>query len=179
MSEKQCYHCHQWIDQAQQKTHDCWTTTPEKLIEPLSEDLRDAWERVRETALSFGEQRSYASHKSIMFSRKACYCFVRPKRDRLELCFFLGRALKTPRVKKIARVSKRKFSHLVHVVHRDEVESPLTDWLQEAYEVSQKLSLRPAPRKKAVSAKRRATPKRKKKARLKKASRKPSRAKAD
>ena len=44
----------------------------------------------------FGDQRVYASHKSIMFSRKSYYFFVRPKRNFLEICVFLGRTLKAP-----------------------------------------------------------------------------------
>jgi|SRR6516165_2434735 len=48
--------------------HDCWTTTEEALTQDLSEELRDAWERLRETAARFGDQRIYASHKSIMFT---------------------------------------------------------------------------------------------------------------
>jgi hypothetical protein len=102
----------------------------------LSEDLRDAWERLRETATSFGEQRIYASHKSIMFSRQSCYFFVRPKRNVLELCAFLDRALKAPQVRRVARASRSKFAHLIHIRHREEVEPPITDWLQEAYELS-------------------------------------------
>ena len=50
---------------------------------------------------TFGEQRIYASHHSIMFSRKSCYFFVRPKRKRLEVCIFLGRALKAPQVRRV------------------------------------------------------------------------------
>lgn len=46
--------------------HDCWTTTETALTQDLSEDLRDAGERIRETAVSFGEQRIYASHNSIL-----------------------------------------------------------------------------------------------------------------
>ena len=95
---RECYHCKQWIEDF--STHDCWTTTPEALTRDLPEELREAWERLRETALDFGEQRVYASHSSIMFSRKACYCFVRPKPRRLELFIFLGRAIKAPQVKK-------------------------------------------------------------------------------
>jgi hypothetical protein len=26
--------------------------------------------------------------------------------------------------------------HIIHIQHRDEVEAPITDWLQEAYELS-------------------------------------------
>ncbi len=79
MAGWECYHCKQWIEEGE--PHDCWTTTEAALTAGLSEDLRDAWERLRETAVEFGEQRIYASHDSIMFSRKACYFFVRPKRQ--------------------------------------------------------------------------------------------------
>jgi hypothetical protein len=87
-------------------------------------------------AFSFGGQRIYASHKSIMFSRKSCYFFVRPKRSFLELCVFLCRTLKTPQLRRVDRVSKSKLVHVIHIKHRDEVEAPITDWLQEAYELS-------------------------------------------
>jgi hypothetical protein len=74
-----------------------------------------------------------------MFSRKACYFFVRPKKAFLEIWFFLGRKLKDPRVRKVVPTSKVKIGHLIHVKHRDEVESPITDWLKEAYDASEKL----------------------------------------
>ena len=67
MAGRECYHCKQWVEEGE--AHDCWTTTEAALTQDLSEDLRDAWERLRETAVSFGDQRIYASHKSIMFSR--------------------------------------------------------------------------------------------------------------
>ena len=132
MAGRECYHCKQWIEEGE--AHDCWTTTEAALTRELSEDLRDAWERIRESAASFGDQRIYASHKSIMFSRKSCYFFVRPKRNFLEVCIFLGRALKSPLVRRVDRSSKSKFWHIVQIRHRDEVESPVTDWLKEAYD---------------------------------------------
>ena len=138
MPGRECFHCKQWVEPGE--THDCWTTTEAALTEDLSEDLRDAWDRLRETAAAFGEQRIYASHSSIMFSRKACYFFVRPKKNFLELWIFLGRTVKAPQVRKVIRGSRIKIVHLVHLRHRDEVEAPVTDWLQEAYEVSDRLS---------------------------------------
>jgi hypothetical protein len=134
MPGHECYHCKQWVEKGE--AHDCWTTTEAALTRDLSEDLQDAWERLRETAASFGEQRIYASHRSIMFSRKACYFFVRPKRNHLEVCIFLGRAVKAPQVRRVDRASKAKTVHTVHLKHRDEVEAPITDWLREAYEMS-------------------------------------------
>ena len=133
MPTRECYHCKQLIEEGE--PHDCWTTTEAALTEDLSEDLRDAYDRLRETAVEFGDQRIYASHSSIMFSRKSCYFFVRPKRNHLEVCIFLGRALRAPQVRKVVESSKTKRVHIVHVRHRDEVEAPITDWLREAYEL--------------------------------------------
>ena len=135
---RECHHCKQWI--APGEAHDCWTTTEKALTRDLPEDLRDAWERLRETASGFGDQRIYASGTAIMFSRKACYFFVRPKVKYLEVCIFLGRRLKAGQVRGVRQASKAKVAHLMRITHRDEVESPVTDWLREAYEVSDALS---------------------------------------
>ena len=144
----ECYHCKQWVEKG--APHDCWTTTEAALTTDLSEDLREAWERLRETAVEFGEQRIYASHHSIMFSRKACYFFVRPKRNFLEVCVFLPRTLKAPQVRRIVGASKAKVAHLIQVRHRDEVEAPVTDWLHEAYEFAAPAKAVPAKKKKAT-----------------------------
>lgn len=140
MAGFECYHCKQWIQQGE--PHDCWTTTEAALTKDLSEDLREAWERLRETATEFGEQRIYASHNSIMFSRKSCYFFVRPKKRVLEVYVFLGRAVNAPQVRRIHQSSRAKVGHLLHVRHRDEVEPPITDWLLEAYTQSDELTAR-------------------------------------
>ena len=132
MAGRECYHCKQWIEEGE--PHDCWTTTEAALTAHLSEDLRDAWERLRETAVGLGEQRIYASLNSIMFSRKACYLFVRPKQKFLEVCIFLPRTLHAPQVRRAMPASKTKTAHLIQVRHRDEVEAPLTDWMEQAYE---------------------------------------------
>ena len=134
MTGRQCYHCKQWIEQGEE--HDCWTTTEAALTEDLSEDLQEAYERLRETAVEFGEQRIYASHHSIMFARSSCYFFVRPKKSYLEVVVFLGRALKGPQVRRADETSKSKVANILRITHRDEVEPPITDWLCEAYEFS-------------------------------------------
>src|SRR5262245_38382154 len=136
MPGHECYHCKQWVEEGE--AHDCWTTTEGALTADLSEDLRDAWERLRETAAEFGEQRIYASHKSIMFSRRSCYFFVRPKRSFLELNVFLGRAVQAPQIRKVVQSSAAKKVHVIQIRHRDEVEAPITSWLQEAYEFAAK-----------------------------------------
>ena len=151
MAGRECYHCKQWVEAGE--AHDCWTTTEAALLADLSDDLRDAWERLRETAVSFGDQRIYASHHSIMFSRRSCYFFVRPKRRHLEVCVFLRRAIRAPQVRRVDRPSQIKVVHTIRITHRDEVEPPITDWLREAYDVAEpragsvrRRPTRPAPR---------------------------------
>ena len=134
MAGHECYHCKQWIEEGE--AHDCWTTTEAALTRELPEDLSDAWERLRDTAAEFGEQRIYASHNSIMFSRKSCYFYVRPKKSFLEVCVFLGRAVKSPHVRRSEPSSKTKFLNIIQLKHRDQVEAPITDWLREAYDFS-------------------------------------------
>ena len=134
MPGRECYHCKQWVEEGE--AHDCWTTTEAALTKDLSQDLREAWERLRETAADFGEQRIYASHNSIMFSRTSCYFFVRPKKSFLEVCVFLPRAVKSPQVKRAVASSKTKVANMIQIRHRDEVEAPITEWLQQAYDFS-------------------------------------------
>jgi hypothetical protein len=164
MAGRECYHCKQWIEQGEE--HDCWTTTEAALTQDLSEELQDAWTRLRETAVTFGDQRIYASGTCIMFSRESCYFFVRPKRSGLEVCVFLGRELKAPQVRRADRKSKTKVANILKITHRDQVEPPVTDWLQEAYELPDMLASRadatrvtskrkPRPKKKRARSKRR------------------------
>jgi Domain of unknown function (DUF5655) len=143
MAGHECYHCKQWIEEGE--AHDCWTTTEAALTGELSEDLREAWARLRETAAEFGEQRIYASHNSIMFSRKSCYFYVRPKKSFLEVCVFLGRAVKSPHVRRSEPSSKSKFLNIIQVKHRDQVEAPITDWLREAFEFSAAPAVKAGP----------------------------------
>jgi Domain of unknown function (DUF5655) len=151
MPGHECHHCHQWIEPGD--AHDCWTTTEAALTEDLSEDLFGAWERIRETAVTFGDQRIYASGTAIMFSRDSCYFFVRPRRSHLQLCVFLGRALRAPQVRRVERKSASKLANIIHVTHRDEVEPPMTDWLREAYELPDKLAARGTKRPRGAKSK--------------------------
>ena len=131
MAGRECYHCKEWVTDGE--PHDCWTTTEAALTGDLPEDLQEAWERLREFGASLGDQRIYASHNSIMFARRSCYFFVRPKKRFLEVCVFLDRVLTGRQVRRSARASKLKVANILHIRHRDEVEAPITGWIEEAY----------------------------------------------
>ena len=169
MKAHECYHCKQWVEEGE--AHDCWTTTEGALTKDLSEDLQDAYARIRQEAVAFGEQRIYASGSCIMFSRTSCYFFVRPKRQWLELSVFLPRAVKSPLVKRVEPKSKVKHANIVRITHRDQVEAPLTEWMKEAYDFEPVAKAAKAPAT-AKAKKPAARPKAKKKTVKKKAKKK-------
>jgi hypothetical protein len=60
------------------------------------------------------------------------------------VCVFLGRAVRAPQVRRVERKSTSKLVNIIHIRHRDEVEPPITDWLQQAYDLPDKLTARGA-----------------------------------
>jgi hypothetical protein len=107
--------------------------TEAELIDGLDEDLRDAWQKLRAFAAGLGTQRIYASALSIMFSRKVCYFFVRPRKTFLEVWIFLPRKIEGL-ISMHGPTKKVKFCNLFKVVHADQIEEPLTDWIHEAFD---------------------------------------------
>lgn len=108
------------------------------LIQNLEEDLQDAWKNIREFGASLGEQNIYASGKAIMFSKKVCYFFVRPKKSYLEVVVFLKNERPKNYFKSIRPVSKTKYAHTFNLIHSDQIEGELIAAITQAYgEVSQ------------------------------------------
>jgi hypothetical protein len=112
---------------------DHYNTSEEYLIQNLDEELKDAWFKIREIGEALGEQRIYASGKAIMFSKKVCYFFVRPKKSYLEVVLFLKTKKSADYFKSIRPVSKTKFAHTYRLVHADQVEGELVEAMTEAF----------------------------------------------
>jgi len=107
--------------------------TVEMIEVGLSDELRDAWFKMKDFNLSLAhEQRIYASTKSVMFATDRCYSFLRPKKKYIELCFFLHHKLDEKDIK-IQQSSAHKYTHTLRLVHSDQVEEPLTSWIEESF----------------------------------------------
>ncbi len=110
--------------------------TEEEQFEGLPDDLLNAWGVLRSFFVNLGDQKIHTSHRSIIFSRKTCYAFVRPKKSYIELNFFLPEALKSNLIKKVESVSKTKYVHIFRLNHADQIDLPLTEWIESAYRYS-------------------------------------------
>jgi hypothetical protein len=103
------------------------------LIDGLDEHLHDAWLKLRAFAADLGTQRIYASALSIMFAKKVCYFFVRPRKTFLEVWIFLPREIEGL-TSMHGPTKKVRYCNLFKLVHADQVEEPLTDWIREAFD---------------------------------------------
>jgi hypothetical protein len=115
------------------KSHYDWNVTEAQLIDGRNEDLRDAWHKLRDFAAGLGTQRIYASALSIMFSKKVCYFFVRPRKTFLEVWIFLPRKIEGL-TSMHGPTKKVKYCNLFKVIHADQIEEPLTNWIREAFD---------------------------------------------
>ena len=111
--------------------------TEAELIKGLDEDLREAWKKIRAFAVDLGTPRIYASAQSIMFAKKLCYFYVRPRKKFLEVWIFLPRKIEGLTFMQ-GPSKKEKYCNLFKLTHADQVEEPLTDWLREAYDFAGK-----------------------------------------
>ncbi len=107
--------------------------TEAELIDGLDENLRDAWQKLRVFAARLGPQRIYASALSIMFARKVCYFYVRPRKTFLEVWIFLPREIEGL-TSMHGPTKKVRYCNLFKLIHADQVEEPLTGWIHEAFD---------------------------------------------
>lgn len=132
-----CPQCLSYLPIEKKKSHFCVKPQESDLLAVLTPEAREAWDLLRAFACGLGEQRVYASNKAIMFARRICYFFVRPKPKGLELTLFVDHRIQHPSIKRVLDYSKTKHAHVVQVVHVDQIEEPLTDWLREAWDLAE------------------------------------------
>lgn len=101
------------------------------VVGPLRGELRMAYRAVRALLRGLGPQRTYASNRSVMFARRHCFAFVRPRKSFLEICFFADRPIRGSGLK-VTKRSRRKHAHTCRVERADQVPG-LNAWLTEAY----------------------------------------------
>lgn len=135
--------------------------TEDSLTKNISDDVMDAWLRLKETALSFGEQSLTFSDKAILFTRKGCYLSVRPQKSYLGISFFLGRKVESPIVRETLAPARGTVEHTLRINHQDQIGAPLIQWLKEAYEVAEQLAPMPMQKRAAKSPPRQPPPKKK------------------
>ena len=129
-----CKSCRGFFPIQEKESHACLVPSPESVMSELTETQFEIWEQFKLLVQEFSDYYCYASKRSVMFSRRVCFCFLRPRSKDIEIFFFLGRELDSSIINKVEKRSETKFAHRVILKHSERLEEPLTSWLHEAYE---------------------------------------------
>ncbi len=93
------------------------------------------YDRLMQEILRFGDVTVNPVKTSIQIKAGATFLSVRPKRDRVEIEFQLGREIAKLPITKTFSISKNRFLHTAILESYEQVDQELTEWLRESYEL--------------------------------------------
>lgn len=98
-------------------------------------EIRLIYDRLMQEVMRFGDISMNPVKTSIQIKAGATFLSVRPKRDRLEIEFQLGRQIARLPVTKSFDISRNRVLHTAILDSFEQVNQELTEWLREAYEL--------------------------------------------
>ena len=98
-------------------------------------NIRMIYDRLMQEVHRFGEVTVNSVKTSIQIKAGATFLSVRPKRDRVEIEFQLGREISTFPITRSFRISKNRVLHSATLESYDQVNQELVRWLRESYEL--------------------------------------------
>jgi hypothetical protein len=94
-------------------------------------------EAVRSYVEGLGDDvRLEATKAALMVKRARTFAEVKPRRDRTEVAFILGRRLDDPRIVRTLDLTRTRIVHVVDCHKAADLDSDVRSWLREAYEDS-------------------------------------------
>ena len=98
-------------------------------------EIRMIYDRLMQEVLRFGDISVNPVKTSIQVKAGATFLSIRPKRDRVEIEFQLGREITKLPVTKLVNISKNRVLHFAVIESFEQVNQELTQWLKESYEL--------------------------------------------
>ena len=98
-------------------------------------NIRMIYDRLMQEVHRFGEVTVNPVKTSIQIKTGATFLSVKPKRDRVEIEFQLGREISTFPITRSFRVSKNRVLHCATLESYDQVNQEIVQWLRESYEL--------------------------------------------
>ena len=115
--------------------HICETNTIETLFRE-DEKLIQIYEVLLERMKPWGDYNIRISKKSITLVTRAGFLLVYPRKESVELRFFLARIHEDHPVFKVMPRTKTKFVHYTRLYEEEDIDLFLLDLLKEAYDLS-------------------------------------------
>ena len=117
------------------REHSCDVMTLSHHLDRASPEVREAYRALIDLLKPFGPFNIVPVKTMIVLSVARTFGGIVVRKRSLDLGFFLERRLDHPRVRKIERLSPRKFAHHVRAGSPRDVDSEIAEWLREAYAI--------------------------------------------
>lgn len=97
--------------------------------------VKASFEKLMEKTAAFGEITVNAVKSSIMVKAGSTFLGIKPKRDSMEVEFYLNYELKDKIVNKILVMSKNRIVHYITVSNQADINSKLTGLIRKSYKL--------------------------------------------
>lgn len=98
-------------------------------------EIRMIYDRLMQEIMRFGDVSVNPVKTSIQVKAGATFLSIRPKCDRLEIEFQLGREIAKLPITKVFPISRNRVLHTAILESYEQVDQELTEWLRESYEL--------------------------------------------
>ncbi len=132
--------------------HSCERHTEDEVFASRPEVVHELFHHFREMVESFGPVSVIPYRNKMVFMVRVRFCGAEPKKDCLEIEFWIRRRLDSPRFRKIETLTPIIHLHFIRIREAGDLDAELAAWIRESYAVGCQDSARPAaqPSRKAL-----------------------------
>jgi hypothetical protein len=121
---------------APNQSHSCEVTSPDHHFSRKPPIIRAIFEKIISIVEDCGPVNVSFVKNAIIISAKSTFLAIKPKKSYVDIEFLLNEEILDFPIHKTVRVSRNKVAHFIKIESPEEVEGPVTSWLQRAYQIN-------------------------------------------
>ena len=115
--------------------HSCVVIDLELHYVNKDQNVKDAFEKIKDIAMSLGNVKINSVKNAILFQAKSQFLAVKPKKNILDTEFVLDEPVEGFPIHKTVQATKTKWAHFVRLESPEEVDEQLISWIKRAHRV--------------------------------------------
>ena len=115
--------------------HSCVVIDLELHYVNKDQNVKDAFEKIKDIAMSLGNVKINSVKNAILFQAKSQFLAVKPKKNILDTEFVLDEPVEGFPIHKTVQTTKTKWAHFVRLESPEEVDEQLISWIKRAHRV--------------------------------------------
>jgi hypothetical protein len=98
------------------------------------ESSKELYDELIKKMKSIGKFRVDSVQCCIHLVKEFAFLGVYIMKDKIRVSFYLNRKIESKRIFKSAQISKKRFSYLININSKEEIDKELINWIKESYE---------------------------------------------